>query len=58
MKLKFTKDSKLWIPNIGIYEPKQIIEVDDETTIKKMLESGYFKEVKEAKPKEKGAEKP
>jgi len=56
MKLKYTKDSKLWIPNIGIYEPGQIIELDDEKKVKKMLDSGYFKEVKEKKLKEKGSD--
>jgi len=56
MKLKFLGNSKLWIPNIGIFEPNQTIEIDDDKKIQMMLDSGYFKEAKEKKIKEKGSD--
>jgi len=51
MKLKFTRNSKLWIPNLGIYNPEEIVEVTDKAVAKKMLATGYFKEIKEIKEK-------
>jgi len=51
MKIKFNRNSKLWIPNFGVYEPKEIVEVKDKSVAKKMLATGYFKEVKEKKLK-------
>jgi len=51
MKLKFNRNNKLWIPNFGVYEPKEIVEVKDKSVAKKMLATGYFKEVKEKKLK-------
>ena len=56
MKLKFLKNRILWIPNIGVYNPSDIVEVKDEDLAKKMIDSGYFKEMKEKKPKEKGSD--
>lgn len=56
MKLKFLKENKLWIPNIGIFEPGQVIEINDDIKAKRMLDSKYFKEMKEKKPKEKGSD--
>lgn len=49
MKLKYNQNNKLWIPNFGIYNPEQIIEVEDESMAKKMLDTGYFDKVIEEK---------
>jgi len=51
MKLKFIRNSKLWIPNLGVYNPEEIIEVTDKVVAKKMLATGYFEEIKEKKLK-------
>ena len=50
MKLQFNNNSELWFPDFGIYKPKQVIEVNDKLIAKKMLNTGYFKEVKKEKP--------
>ena len=50
MKLQFNNNSELWFPDFGIYKPKQTVEVNDELIAKKMLSTGYFKEVKKDKP--------
>jgi len=50
MKLQFNNNSELWFPDFGIYKPKQVVEVNDELIAKKMLSTGYFKEVKKRKP--------
>lgn len=51
MKLRFVKKAKLWLPNIGVFEPEEIVEVTEKKG-KQMLNTGYFKEIKEKKPKE------
>jgi hypothetical protein len=51
MKVRFVKKSKLWLPNIGVFEPEEIIEVTKKKG-KQMLDTGYFKEIKEKKSKE------
>jgi len=55
MKLRFVKKAKLWLPNIGVFEPEETVEVTEEKG-KQMLDTGYFKEIKkeikEKKPKE------
>lgn len=57
MKLKFNRDTKLWIPNIGVFNAGEIIETKDNKIVKKMLKSGYFNEIKENKIIKKGDEK-
>lgn len=57
MKLKFNRDTKLWIPNIGVFNVGEIIETKDDKIAKKMLKSGYFSEIKENKIIKKGDEK-
>ena len=49
MKLQFDNNTELFFPDFGIYKPKQILEVNDELIAKKMLSTGYFKEVKKRK---------
>ena len=51
MKLRFVKKSKLWLPNVGVFEPEETVEVTEKKG-KQMLNTGYFKEIKEKKPKE------
>ena len=51
MKLKFNQNSELFFPDFGLYKPKQVINVEDEVIAKKMLNTGYFDEVKEKKRK-------
>ena len=50
MKLQFNNKSERWFPVFGVYKPKQTVEVNDELIAKKMLSTGYFKEVKKEKP--------
>lgn len=50
--MKFLKDTELWLLKYGIFRPKEIVEVDKEKG-KEMIETGYFKEVKEVKNKKK-----
>jgi len=49
MKLQFNKNSELFFPDFGVFKPKQTVEVNDDLIAKKMLSTGYFKEVKKRK---------
>jgi len=49
MKLQFNQNKELWFPGFGIYKPKQVIEVQDELIANKMLNTGYFDEIKKEK---------
>jgi len=46
MKLKFNRNTELWVVNYGVFQPKKEIEVSEELG-KMMLGTGYFDEVKE-----------
>ena len=48
MKLKFNRNTELWVVGYGIYQPKKIVEVSEELG-KMMLGTGYFDEIKEEK---------
>ena len=51
MKLQFNKNSKLFFPNYGLFEPGQIIEVEDKSIMaNKMIRTGCFDKVKNNKP--------
>ena len=50
LKLQFDNNTELFFPDFGIYKPNQVLEVNDELIAKKMLSTGYFKEVKKEKP--------
>ena len=58
MKLKYNKDTELWIQGFGIHNPQdKPFEVDEERG-KEMLETGYFNEIKKRKKsKKKGVDK-
>ena len=58
MRLKYNKDTELWIQGFGIHNPQdKPFEVDEERG-KKMLETGYFDEIKKRKKsKKKGSDK-
>jgi len=50
MILKYNRNSELEIVGLGVYSPGWKGEVEDESG-KKMLETGYFDEIKERKLK-------
>lgn len=56
MRLQFNREIKLWVVGFGVHEPKSIIEVDEERG-KKMLETGYFDEIIEKKPRKRKSKK-
>ena len=55
MRLKYNRDMRLWVVGFGTHDPKSIIEVDEERG-KKMIETGYFDEIKKRKNKKKGVD--
>jgi len=50
MRLKFNRDTELWVVGFGVHQPKKIVEVSEEMG-KMMIETGYFDEIKEEKIK-------
>ena len=50
MRLKFNRNTKLWVVGYGVHQPKKIVEVSEELG-KMMIETGYFDEIKEKKVK-------
>ena len=48
MKLKFNRNTELWVVGYGVYQPKKIVEVSKELG-KMMIRTGYFDEIKEEK---------
>lgn len=49
MKLKYNRIRELEVVGFGIFKPNQTIKIDDESEIKRYLDSGYFNEVKKRK---------
>jgi hypothetical protein len=47
MRLKFNRNSELFFPDFGLYKPGQVVKVDNEMTMKNMLRTGCFDEIKE-----------
>ncbi|GAI73873.1 unnamed protein product [marine sediment metagenome] len=56
MKLKYNRNSELEIVGFGVYSPGWKDEVEDNLG-KKMLDTGYFDEVKEKEIKRKKSKK-
>ena len=53
MRLKFNQNSELFFPDFGLYKPKQVVDIEDESAAKKMLATKYFDEIKDRKKKNK-----
>ena len=49
MKLKYNRNTKLWVVGWGVYDPNQIIKVENESKANEMIKTGYFDEIKEEK---------
>jgi len=51
VKLKFNQNSELFFPDFGLFKPKQVVNVEDESIAEDMLTTGYFDKVTEKKRK-------
>jgi Zn/Cd-binding protein ZinT len=49
MRLKYNRNSKLEVVGFGIFQPNEIINIDNESKAKEYLKTGYFNEIKEIK---------
>lgn len=53
MRLKYNRTSELEVVGFGIFQPNQIIEIDDEIKAEKYFNTGYFDEIEETKKEKK-----
>ena len=51
MILKYNRKTELEVVGLGVFKPNEFIITDDESKVRKYLDTGYFDEVKERKRK-------
>jgi len=53
MKFRYNRKDELEVVGFGVFKPGAIVTIEDESEIKRYLDSGYFDEVKIKEKKEK-----
>ena len=51
MKFRYNRKDELEVVGFGVFKPGAIVTIEDESEIKRYLDSGYFDEVEEKKRK-------